>query len=200
MLHKINNINNETNPFSVIPSISFWSVPAIVLRRVPRGFLERERRLTESVLLLSFASSIACKPLWTCGWLTIEAFTTGVHFDDLRGISKINHWIDWRSECKPWIRLTFVLTSDIAPRAMAVGGRVERPYPPRISCCCYLSWRYHRSCRMMYSVEWKRHFDQPPMCYAICATCSRGRLLNLQSPRSMSICVIPPQQRANQNQ
>lgn len=66
MLYKINNINNATNPFSVIPSISFWSVPAIVLRRLPRGFLERERRLTESVLLLSFASSIACKPFCTC--------------------------------------------------------------------------------------------------------------------------------------
>lgn len=56
----------QTNPFSAIPSISFWSVPAIVFRRLPRGFLERERRLTESVLLLSFASSSACKPLWTC--------------------------------------------------------------------------------------------------------------------------------------
>lgn len=56
-----------TNPFTVIPSISFWSMPAIVLRLLPLGFLERERLFTESVLLLSFASSCnACNPVCTC--------------------------------------------------------------------------------------------------------------------------------------
>lgn len=171
-----------------MPSISFWSVPAIVLRLLPRGFLERERRLTESVLLLSFASSIACKPLWTWSNDFLAADWRSNRFP------LVSTFIIWTGYLKEWIvkvsnlnwlwnplKFTLKLISGIVLRVMVTDGQVAHLYRFRTFC-----WR----CRLRLSRHQYNHgkcwaaviqlCGQQSMCCVRLLTSNLVQLLHLQ--------------------